>query len=103
MPLIRLVKVHYSVLQLALPGLLRKMVMQMKVLPVHQPMPLVTERNDPMPLVTVGNDEASLTSQPHLPMVRRVQPQIMLMEVPLRRLRYSVVSSQHQKMVRKVH
>ena len=49
------------------------------------------------------SDEALLTLQPHRLVVRRVQPQIMLMEVPLRHLRYSVVSSQHQKMVHKVH
>ena len=72
------------------------------------PVQLTTPRDQPQDLLRqlvtqVHSDEASLTSQPHLPMVRRVQPQIMLMEVPLRRLRYSVVSSQHQKMVRKVH
>ena len=50
------------------------------------PVQLTTPRDQPQDLLRqqvtqVHSDEASLTSQPHLPMVRRVQPQIMLMEV----------------------
>ena len=45
------------------------------------------------------SDEASLTSQPHPLVVHRDPQQIMLMEVPLKHLRYSVVSLQHHPLV----
>ena len=51
------------------------------------------------------SDEASLTSQHHQLVVRRDLQQIMLMEVPLKHLRYSVVSlprPHHRLMVRRV-
>ena len=47
---------------------------------------------DPQLVTQVHSDEASLISQPRRLMARRVQQQIMLMEAPLKHLRYSVVS-----------
>ena len=48
------------------------------------------------------SDEASLTSQPHPLVVHRDPQQIMLMEVPLKHLRYSVVSLQRHPLVDQV-
>ena len=45
------------------------------------------------------SDEASLTSQPHPLVVHRDPQQIMLMEVPLKHRRYSVVSLQRHPLV----
>jgi hypothetical protein len=53
----------------------------------------------PQLVTQVHSDEASLTLQPRRLMARRVQQQIMLMEAPLKHLRYSVVSLPlHQQM-----
>ena len=53
----------------------------------------------PQLVTQVQSDEASLTLQPRRLMARRVQQQIMLMEAPLKHLRYSVVSLPlHQQM-----
>jgi hypothetical protein len=53
----------------------------------------------PQLVTQVQSDEASLISQPRRLMARRVQQQIMLMEAPLKHLRYSVVSLPlHQQM-----
>ena len=57
----------------------------------------------PQQVAEVHSDEASLTSQLHRLMVLRGPQQIMLMEVALKHLRYSVVSSPHQqKMMHRV-
>jgi len=53
----------------------------------------------PQLVTQVQSDEASLISQPRRLVVRRDQQQIMLMEAPLKHLRYSVVSLPlHQQM-----
>ena len=59
----------------------------------------------PQRVTQVLSDEASLTSQPHPLVVHRDPQQIMLMEVPLKHRRYSVVSlprPHHRLMVRRV-
>ena len=59
----------------------------------------------PQLVTQVHRDEASLISQPRRLVVRRDPQQIMLMEVPLKHLRYSVVSlprPHHQPMVHRV-
>jgi hypothetical protein len=54
---------------------------------------------DPQLVTQAHSDEASLTLQPRRLMARRVQQQIMLMEAPLKHLRYLVVSLPlHQQM-----
>ena len=57
----------------------------------------------PQQVAEVHSDEASLTSQHHRLMGRRDPQQIMLMEVALKHLLYSVVSSpHHQRVVHRV-
>ena len=53
----------------------------------------------PQQVAEVHSDEASLTSQLHRLMVLRGPQQIMLMEVALKHLRYSVASSPHRPLV----
>ena len=58
---------------------------------------------DPQLVTQVHSDEASLISQPRRLVVRRDLQQIMLMEAPLKHLRYSVVSLPlHQQMADRV-
>ena len=54
---------------------------------------------DPQLVTQAHSDEASLTSQPHPLVVHRDPQQIMLMEVPLKHHRYSVVSLQRHPLV----
>jgi hypothetical protein len=71
--------------------------------PLPQQAPDQIMAPDPQQVTQVHSDEASLTSQLHRLMVLRDPQQIMLMEVALKHLRYSVVSSPHQqKMMHRV-
>ena len=54
---------------------------------------------DPQLVTQVHNDEASLISRPHRLVVHRDLQQTMLMEVPLKRRRYSVASLQRHPLV----
>ena len=54
---------------------------------------------DPQLVTQVHNDEASLISRPHRLVAHRDLQQIMLMEVPLKHHRYSVVSLQRHLLV----
>ena len=103
MQLIRLVKVHYLVPQLARQDLLkcrRLMVHSLKV------QTAVLDRRDQVQIQALGltflqvhSDEASLILRPHRLVAHRDLQQIMLMEVLRQHHRYSVASLQHHLLV----
>ena len=116
MRLVRLVKVHYLVPQQEQPDSVQCLQLMEQHLKVQMVVldrrdqehnrdlkPVVLDRQimdpDPQQVTQVHSDEASLTSQPHQLVGRRDLQQIMLMEVPLKHLRYSVVSLQHHPLV----